>query len=283
MQAMIDLHAHTIFSDGSDTPDQIVKQAHTLGLSLCAVTDHDTIEGIPEAICAGKEYGIRVLSGLEMDTVLDSGSVVEGVHLLAFGFNWFNDELLNLCSKQEKEREKRNHVIDDKLRQLGINISLQRDGRGKMISRTHFAEALVRGGYAEDFTQAFDQYLGQNGRANYEMQRIHTDEFIPLIHRAGGVVVIAHPGLMKSDPLQVIRTLREQGMDGVEVYYPAHRGDQMASFHAISLELNMFITSGSDYHGQFRKHVSYGTMAKFSAIDPRITRTFDILKAYTNI
>ncbi len=266
---MMDVHAHSYHSDGSDAPAEIVRKAKEIGLTVCAVTDHDCVDGVEEALRAGEEFGIAVLSGLEMDVSCDVGEGCEA-HVLGFGFDVRNAEIRDVFARLDVAREARNAEILGRLRSLGAPVEIRRDERGAMISRAHIADSLVKAGHVATIDEAFARYLGRHGAARVDMERVRAGDYIEMIHRAGGVCVIAHPGLLHADMGDVIARLACLGLDGIEVYYPAHKARQIVALRDQAKALGLWITAGSDYHGSYRSHVALGAMSEWASFDPMV-------------
>lgn len=265
---MMDLHTHSLHSDGTCTPREIIKLAKKKEISLCAITDHDCLDGVQEAVEAGKKYDIGVLAGLEMDIEYP----VE-MHLLAYGFDLQHLQLREIMHRQEKLRFERNQKILDRLNSLGYPVQIHRDERGKLISKTHIAYALVQAGYVSELSEAFHHFLGPRGCAHIQLKRVTAEEYIDLIHQAGGICVLAHPGQMKKHALQAIEELVPIGLDGIEVYYSMHTAREMSMFREIAVGHNLMITAGSDFHGAHRKEAQFGEIAALAALDPLIQET----------
>lgn len=262
---MMDLHAHSLYSDGSSTAAEIVRIAKERELSLCAITDHDCIDGVEEAIREGQKIAMPVLSGIELDIENECE-----LHLLGYGFDYHNPALLAELKHQANERQARNEKIVEQLEALDIPIEVRRDTRGKLVSRTHLADAIVRAGKADNIQDAFAKYLGPTGLVRIERKRLRMEEAIQLIHQAGGLAVLAHPGFIKLHPKETIAELIEAGLDGIEAYYAMHSASQIVDFCDIAEANNLMITTGSDYHGEFRKYARFGHVAKLAALDSRI-------------
>lgn len=262
---MMDLHAHSYFSDGSVSPRELVFLAQKSGLALCALTDHDCIDGVEEARQAGRELGVAVLSGLEMDIENDCE-----MHVLAYGFDTQNQELHALLNRQAAKRFERNEQILERLAELGAPVSVVRDERGVLVTRTHIAQALVAAGHAHDLTEAFAVYLGQDGNARIDFQRVGAEEYISLIHSAGGVCVLAHPGLLRSDWETATAWLAQCGLDGLEVYYAGHRANEIAVFRDLAKKYRLLMTAGSDFHGANRQSIYFGMIAELASFDPEV-------------
>ena len=264
---MMDIHAHSVYSDGSATVREIVQLAKLNHLDLCSVTDHDGLDGTEESIAMGIELNMNVVSGMELNIAYECE-----LHMLAYGFDWQNVQLNQFMRHQREQREKRNQKILGRLEELGMPVQVRRDERGDMISRTHIADALVRAGYAETMQDAFERILGPNGSARIELERLTPDEAIQLIHQANGLAVLAHPGQLKSDWEGTIRNLADMGLDGLEVYYAAHRASEISEFRGMALRYGLMMTTGSDYHGDYRKDAKYASVAALADRDPVIQK-----------
>ena len=275
---MMDLHTHTFYSDGSDSPGEIVRMAKAKGLDLCAVSDHDCIDGLPEALAEGRAIGMPVLTGIEFDVENECE-----LHLLGYGFDPENPALKSELSRQLIEREQRNGLIVEKLESMGIPLSVKRDSRGTLVSRTHLADAIVRAGKAETIQEAFDRYLGPGGSVRFDRKRMQPREAISLIHEAGGLAVVAHPGLIRMRGEETLESLVEWGLDGIEAYYPRHTAHQIVFFCQMAMAKGLLITTGSDYHGAFRKNAKFAYIAELANREPRVQGTQARLLEMTQI
>lgn len=244
---MLDLHVHTVFSDGELTPAEVVAMARATGLEALAVTDHDTLDGLSGALQAGREAGQYVVTGVEF-------SVDTGLHMLGYAFDP-NDAALNAKVQWTREmRGLRNVRMLNKLREHGFELSLDevtRESGGGVLGRAHMALALTRKGYASSPRDAFDRLIGSDGPAYVPKIRMTAPEAISLIRGAGGYAVWAHPLLQYSinDCLSKAAALAADGLSGMEVYYPAHDPEQTRALLNICRSLNLFATAGSDFHG----------------------------------
>lgn len=248
----LDLHIHTTASDGQYTPSEIAAKAAQLGLSVFAITDHDTVAGIAEGRRAAEKLGIFMLSGIEIST-FDK----EEIHMLGYGIEETNARLLFWCRAFAAEREGRGRKMCDYLAGLGISVDwdeiLEIAGEAN-ISRPHFAAYLQRHGYVKERKEAFQKYLDTPEFHRATDRKLPTpQEAIDLIHQAGGRAVLAHPGLLKmSDENQerLIRCCREHGLDGLECYYGKHTKEQTSYYLGLAKELGLMVTAGSDFHGE---------------------------------
>lgn len=243
-----DLHVHTTASDGRHSPAEVVRMAGEAGLAGIAITDHDTVAGLEEAIAAGQKHGVRVIAGVEISTVVEDREI----HVLGYGFNRHDPLLLERLASQRRIRETRNEAILARLKQLGLPLADEevreaaprRDGS---IGRPHIAEALVRKGYVQNVREAFDRYLAEGALAYVKPPRIGPLEAVRWIHEAGGKAIIAHPGLYRHDRL-VIRLL-EGGADGLEADHSDHHEEMVRHYRTLARKSNKLATGGSDFHG----------------------------------
>lgn len=241
----IDLHTHSTASDGARAPADVAHAARAAGLSAFALTDHDTIAGLADARVAASLLGIRLINGVELSAVEDDTEThVLGLHLSEFG------ELDHRLVELREMRLTRAARIVEKLNGLKIPVTLDavlHQAAGGAVGRPHVARAMIAGGWALDFREAFEKYLG-NGRPAYvAKERLGIADAIGLIHRAGGLAILAHPG--GGCPRERIASLAGLGLDGVEVLHPSHSWDDSRRLDAWASELDLVRSGGSDWHG----------------------------------
>jgi predicted metal-dependent phosphoesterase TrpH len=255
----IDLHSHTVASDGKNTPTENVQLAKEKGLKAIAITDHDTVSGIKEALQAADGLDLEVVPGIEIST-LEQG---QDIHVLGYFIDYqnpaFQEELENLRGT----RNLRNKMIIEKLNELGIEISIEevyakQTQKGGNVGRPHIADVLMDKGIVDSLEQAFEEYLGREGRAYTNPPRISPDKGVQLIQRYGGIPVLAHPGLYDYDEL--IEHLVGLGLKGLEVYHPDHSPAEVEKYKSIAEKLNLIATGGSDYHGVRNGVVFHGDL-----------------------
>jgi predicted metal-dependent phosphoesterase TrpH len=251
---MIDLHLHSTFSDGTFTPEQLVKMANATGLKAISITDHDTVDGTQEAVDAGAEFGVRIIPGVELSVFLDDYNF----HLLGYQFDWRDRKLNAKLDTLQASRSRRNAAIVSKLQKLGLDISegeLQKISRSGQTGRPHIARLLVEKKIVRDIDQAFALYL-RKGKPGYAKRFIyHVEEAISLIHESGGCAVLAHPAQISrsiSVLEDLISHLKIIGLDGLETYYPSQKGSFLKSLRRIAANHGLIETGGSDYHGDIR-------------------------------
>lgn len=255
---MVDLHLHSLHSDGSDAPAAIVAQGRSLGLSAMVLTDHDTLAGVPEFLDAAHDAGIAATTGVEISTQFES---VE-LHILGYGVDPANAALLALLAAGRGTRRTRNALIAERLAALGYPITLAEvealAGDPETTGRPHFAEALLRHGYVEGVQEAFDRFLGQRGAAYVPRDRPPAEDAVRAIHAAHGVAVWAHPhaGFSADSIRKILATLIPAGLGGLEAWHPNHSTGKIASARVLARENGLIATGGSDYHGSFKPYIT---------------------------
>ena len=254
----IDLHTHSNFSDGTMTPTELVALARHKKISALALTDHDTMAGIPEAVLAGAEMGVEVVPGIEISVI---HAQVE-YHVLGYWADAHNSVLAAALARLQGARAERNENILEKLRVMGIQITaeeLQVVSEQGQTGRPHIARILVERGVVKTMSQAFDQFL-KKGEAAYASRFTYDAvEAVELIRQAGGLAVLAHP--VQNDPdltrlPSVLVDLVRAGLDGLELYYPTHSNKIKKKLRALAGEYDLLLTGGSDYHGDVRPGTS---------------------------
>jgi len=248
----VDLHLHTTASDGVRSPSEIVNYAKTKGLQAIAITDHDTIEGLTEAVAEGQRIGFEVIPGIEISAEHSPGSM----HLLGYFLDIHHPLLNERLQYLQKARAERNPKIVDNLNRLGVKISYDeviRASGGGQVGRPHFAQVLLEKGYVRTFQEAFDRFLKKGAPAYVDKVRFTSAEAIHFIREAGGVAVVAHPntlGVNGSKALEVLLLqLIREGLQGIEVYYPEHSLSETAQYKFTAEKHGLVITGGTDYHG----------------------------------
>lgn len=244
-----DLQLHSSASDGSDAPAEVVRRASRAGFSAIALTDHDTMDGLPEAAAAAAQHGIELVPACEMST-LDAGG--RQIDILAYGVSPGHAAFAALLSSISGARPARALGMVRRLNELGYDVSWERVqaiAGGPNIGRPHVAQAMVEAGVVPDIKSAFTpEFIGDGGRCYVQRAKISPSEAIDAIHGAGGVAVAAHPGrtgLSDDD----IAGLVAAGLDGLEVFYPWHRGREVAHFGQLAEQHGLLVTGGSDDHG----------------------------------
>jgi len=259
-ESLIDLHAHTTASDGSLSPTELVEAAHATGLAAIGVTDHDTIDGVAEAVDAGAEVGIRVVPGVEISAELDGGSL----HVLGYGYDHADPGINDGLDRLKQARDDRNPRILQKLRELGVPITeelvMDRAGGG-VVGRPHIAQVLVDLKAVDTVQQAFDDYLATGAAAHVDKFRLDPEGAFALIRDAGGIPVMAHPfqtRRMGDDLRRLVEGLRTVGLEGIEVWYSRHTPDQTEAYAALAEEFDLVATGGTDFHGESKPDIRLG-------------------------
>jgi len=252
-----DLHLHTRYSDGTFTPRELVQHAAHLGFAAIAITDHDTLDGIPEALAAGQELGIEVIPGVEVTSRVGT----KELHLLAylFGDSWRDVGLRKVLDYATIVRRQRVEQFVCKLNELGVALTLgdvYACSDCGTLGRPHVARALLKRGYVSSVDEAFTRFLKRGKPAFVERYRMEAAEAIGHIKRAGGLAVIAHPGLNGLD--ERIREMIDQRMDGIEVWHSRHSPTQVKHYLEMAESLGVCATGGSDCHGAARDGMMLG-------------------------
>ena len=253
--AFADLHTHSTASDGTLSPTQLVEKANSIGLPVIALTDHDTVSGIEEALEASKSREVKVIPGTELSCGRPGDE--KSVHVLGLFVTHEKSKLTEILDQQQQLRYVRAFKILNLLREQGFNMDKLeeqfKNSPDKVIGRPVFAHYLQDNGYINSFDDAFKKYLGCGCPAYVRKDYIDYNLAIEAIHDAGGLAVIAHPGLIPNwnDTWEIIKDLP---WDGIEAFYVEHRESQVQKFNEIAKMLNIIPTGGSDYHGDYGKH-----------------------------
>lgn len=245
-----DLHIHSVLSDGTDSPREIVDKAKQLGIEIMSITDHDCIGAIKDVGDYAGKCGITYINGVELSTFASCE-----IHVLGYCFDPENAQLLEKLDYFEKKRKERAGLILDRLYQLGIK--LDRDclpSNSASVGRLHIAKLMVAQGFSASIPEAFDRYLGANGKAYYPSKRITPMQGVELIKQAKGLPVIAHPlrFLQQGKIKPLIEGLKPFGLEGIEVYYPVHDASTCAALKDLAKRYGLIATGGTDYHGANR-------------------------------
>jgi predicted metal-dependent phosphoesterase TrpH len=254
-----DLHLHTRYSDGSYTPAELLREAAERRFSAIAVTDHDTLDAIPEALRVGKRFDVEIIAGVEITCRVDA----QELHMLAYflGDDWQNPQFRAVLEHATRVREQRTRQFVARLNELGVPLTLAdvvACSDCGTLGRPHVAMALQKRGFVSSVEEAFNRFLKRGKPAYVERYRMSAAETIGHIKRAGGVAVLAHPGLNKVDDR--IREMADQGLDGLEVWHSRHSAAQTQRYLKLTEELGLLATGGSDCHGAVRGEPLLGTI-----------------------
>lgn len=260
MEKYIDLHTHSLMSDGSMTPAEVVREAKKAGLAAIALSDHDTVDGVREAMAEGKKLGVEVVPAIEFSVQSKTET-----HILGYYIDIENPKLLDTLEKVIETRRFRNRETCRKLNELGFDITLaeaEAIAPNDFIGRAHFAKLLADKGYTKSVSEGFKLYL-ENGKYAYCGKQTLTDEeAVRLIKKCGGVACVAHLHLTKKsdDELRAFLTrLKACGLDGIEGYYTEYTPEMQAKYQALAKELGLIISGGTDFHAKMKPHISIGT------------------------
>ena len=249
MHTKIDLHSHTNYSDGANSPRELVDKARKKGIEILSITDHDNLAAIEEATEYGKEVGMEIIPGVE----ISSDIMDREIHILGYFVEPGNFEIERYLKFFREERLKRADRIVKKLNLLGISLKLDdvlKIASNSAVGRPHIAQAMAEGGFINSYFEAFNKYIG-NGCVAYE-KKVHVSprSAFKIINDAGGLAFIAHPGIM---PEYILKELIEAGVDGIEVVHPSHSSQMVKFYKGIVNEYFLLESGGSDYHGGKRE------------------------------
>ena len=255
----LDLHVHSKCSDGTFSADELVVMARELGLEFLSITDHDSVRCQEAAVRAAKKMGVRYITGVEI-----SCEFATMMDILGYGIDPSHAELKGTLETLVEYRNRRNLIIIEILRDLGLDISLDEvleEAGGDVVGRPHFARVLLKKGYVGTIQEAFDRYLAKGAKAYVDKKRLKMYEAISLIKKAGGVPVLAHPGLMKlsfSELDDLLSKLKEHGLVGLECFYSKHSTEETTVYLALARKHGLYISAGSDFHGNNKPDVPMG-------------------------
>lgn len=243
-----DFHTHSIWSDGTDTPEELVKTALESGVRLLALSDHDSVLGVRDAIAAGKAAGLPILPAVEMDNEWPTE-----LHILGLGIDPDAPKLAAALEIARERREVRNAEIVRRLEQAGIPVAEHLHKSIGATTRLHIGQAVCKAGFAENLHDAFQKYLDKGRPGYYCVERFSPREVIALIESADGMPVLAHPCHLRDNVQQTVRQLVDWGIRGIEAYYPTSTPGQTQLFLSLAAQYGLTVTAGSDYHGKNRK------------------------------
>ncbi len=255
----IDLHTHTVCSDGSMTPEELVCHAKESGLSAVAVSDHDTADGVKRAIEAGKSHGIEVIPAIELSAKSDTET-----HILGYFIDPNSAKLTEAMAYIREVRTIRLGETCDMLQNLGIDMTLDEvkaEAAGGILCRAHIAAIMTRKGYSASPKAAFQKWLNVGCPAYSESQALTDTEAIDLIRSAGGDAYLAHLHLTKKPPEELdkfVRHLAENGLTGIEGYYTDYTDAMATEYRALAKKYGLKLSGGTDFHGTFKPHISIG-------------------------
>ena len=253
----VDLHCHTTASDGGLSPKDLVARAASLGIEVLAITDHDTTEGLPEALAEAQRHGVVLVPGVEISAV--SGR--EEIHLLGYFVNPEDAGLQALLARAREARRTRARKMLDRLSELGLPVEWDRlvevSGGSGSIGRPHVATTLLKAGHVSSYDEAFDLWISRGGPAYVERYKVLPEVAVELLAKSGGLPVLAHPYIYSRDGERRLGLdlkhwlprLRDAGLEGIEVYYPNYPREARRHLLDLAVQYGLLITGGSDFHG----------------------------------
>jgi len=267
-----DLHIHSTASDGRLTPAEVVQEAARRGLKFIALADHDTIDGIAPAKAAAKSFpGLKLIPGVEISTDIAAGEV----HVLGYFIDYTDRELLETLERFRNSRLKRAQGMVAKLGKLGVHLDWQRIEQiagSSVMGRPHIAQAMLEKGYIGSFKQAFSDYIGRDGPAYVEREKITPAEAVALIIKARGLAVLAHP-FTAGDPEVLTKELKAAGLAGIETYYDNYTAGEIDQLVKLAQKHNLIATGGSDFHGlDSNESVIGGTDLPLASVEQLIAK-----------
>lgn len=271
----IDLHTHTTASDGTFTPSEVVRLAVELGIKALAITDHDTIDGIEEALLEGSKLGLEIIPGIEI-----SVDFVKEMHILGYFIDLNCLSLKATLDKLQDFRRKRNPLIVQRLQKLGFNITLQEvleTAGGESVGRPHIGKVLMDKGYVKSISEAFEKYLAVGKPAYLEKEKLSPKEAIGIIIKAGGIPVLAHPKFLQLDEVslgEILLYLTNLGLKGIEAYYSTHSLEETKQYLRLAEKYNLAVSGGSDFHGSNKPEIILGRGTEGLPLDNRILVNF---------
>lgn len=260
MDPKVDLHTHTTCSDGHTPPRELIRLAKAAGVHVIAVTDHDSVEALPECIDEGRAQGVRVVAGIEVSSRFEG----QDVHVLGFGLDHASPSLLKRLSELHESRRTRVGKICEKLAGLGIPLDpadVLREAGGKSVGRRHVARAMLKKGLVRTLDEAFNKYLGQNSPANVPANDMTPADAARLILDHGGLPSLAHPGFL-ADVSIAERILDSAPIRAVEVFHRYRSATKHLKYLDLARRRQLRVTGGSDFHGD--EHPHNGSLGSFT-------------------
>ena len=257
----IDLHVHSMYSDGTNSPKELVDMAVSIGLRAMALTDHDTIDGVPHAIEAARDYDITIIPGVEISTFYQEGEI----HIIGLFVDYNNKEFVAELDQMRIEREDRNRLMCSRLRKYGVDIDYDKlvdIYKSHAITRAHFADFLYKNGYVSGRKEAFERYIGSDCPAFVQRKGISPKKGIKLIQQAHGVPILAHPyayRLSEKHLDELISNLKDHGLAGIEAFYSTHGMSETDKVRNYAKKYDLMLSGGSDYHGKNKPLISLGS------------------------
>ena len=258
----VDLHTHSTASDGTYSPSGLIDLAHEKGLSAIALTDHDTVSGLSEAIKQGEKYPeLEVIPGIEYSTVRNN----KDVHIVGLYIDYLNEKYMKSLQGFIDSRIERNIKMCQKLTDAGMPVTyeeLVEANPGAVITRAHFGRMLHAKGYTTSIKEAFDRFIGDHCPCYVPREKITPEMAIDQIRSAGGIPILAHPilyGLGKDAMDELVRTLKDAGIAGIEALYGTYTAQDERYIKSLAQKYDLLISGGSDFHGKNKPHIELGS------------------------
>jgi 3',5'-nucleoside bisphosphate phosphatase len=265
---MIDLHVHTNLSDGTWSPEQVVRFAAQNGLRAIAITDHDTLAGVPRACEQGEKDGLEIVPGIELSTKWDKGIM----HILGYWVRADHPDLLTSLDFLQQGRRERVPKILHRLDAQNIHLSqteVDLEAQGGIPGRPHVGRVMVRKGFVSNLQEAFDMYLGKGRSAYVEKEVLAPEEAIHLLAQTAGICVLAHPYSLEETPAElraILDSLKRYGLRGIEAYCPKHTLEETNIFLELARSLDLAVTGGTDFHGSNKPDIQIGVFPGIGAL-----------------
>ena len=259
MEKLIDLHTHSNKSDGTLTPQEVVREAKKAGLSAIALSDHDSIDGVKDAMLEGENIGVEVIPAVEFSVQSDKQT-----HILGLFIDIENPTLLSVLEVCKTNRIIRSKEVCARLNELGFNVTFEEVKAltpSGIIGRPHFAELLMKKGYVENMADAFELYLNPGRPAYCKRQRLGAKETIEAIKESGGLSFVAHlhsTGKTDEELKEILTEYKSYGLNGVEGYYSEYTEEMQEKYQNMAKELGLLISGGSDFHGEKKPQIQIG-------------------------
>lgn len=267
-----DMHVHSTASDGILSPQEIIAKAIDMGLAGIALTDHDTVDGIATAVSFLKKQSVEFtfIPGVELNTEVDN----KEVHILGYFIDITQQEILQKMAEIRQQRKVRADKIVCKLKNLGLKITMDevnKSAGGDLLGRPHIAQALVHNGEASSVEEVFEKYIAKGRPAYVPRYKFTPLEAIAMVKNAGGIAILAHPGLIRDD--RIVENIVEMGVEGLEVNYPEHSMEEKQKYLEIVRKNQLLMTGGSDFHG-------YGSTGGRSLLGSAGVNEYEIKKIF---
>lgn len=283
---IIDLHSHTTASDGEYMPQKLIDMAIEKNISVLAITDHDTIDGLDEALSYSENKKIEIVPGIEFSAKVDIGKM----HILGLYIDYLKPGFKKITDKLKKDREERNNKFIEMFNELGYDIKIddvKKYAIGEVIAKPHFAQVLLEKGYIKEIEEAYDKFFNVPPLNTIKRMTLSPKEIIKTIKKANGIAILAHPKTLKLDCENFenkIKELISYGLDGIECYHSTHTFDEIEEYIRIAKKYNLLISKGSDYHGpRVTPEIELGRGKHDNVLSQKEAEFYEILKNYKRV